>query len=112
MKALTGFFLWFEPSFESLTVAEKIKGLASGMNKPVSAVLNKIDSERIAHKLEGELKTRDIEVIGTIPNDPLVFEACLEGQAIGGGKAFHAAGRYWAICCRKIERWIRRRTCV
>jgi len=82
-----------EPSFESLTVAEKIKGLASGMNKPVSAVLNKIDSERIAHKLEGELKTRDIEVIGTIPNDPLVFEACLEGQAIGGGKAFHAAGK-------------------
>ena len=82
-----------EPSFESLTVAEKIKGLASGMDKAVSAVLNKIDSEKIAHKLEGELRIKNIEVIGTIPNDPLVFEACLEGRAIGKGEAFHAAGK-------------------
>ncbi|MBL0712433.1 MAG: hypothetical protein JJV98_01920 [Desulfosarcina sp.] len=82
-----------EPSFESITLAEKIKEIASGMNRAVSAVLNKIDSEKIAHKLKGELKTRDIKVIGTIPNDPLVFEACLEGRAIGGGDAFHAAGK-------------------
>ncbi len=82
-----------EPSFESLTVAEKIKGLASGLDKAVLAVLNKIDSERIALKLEGELRTRDIEVIGIIPNDPLVFEACLEGRTLGGGEAFHAAGK-------------------
>ena len=82
-----------EPSFESIALAEKIKGIAAGMNRAVSAVLNKIDSEKIAHKLKGELKTRDIKVIGTIPNDPLVFEACLEGRAIGGGEAFHAAGK-------------------
>jgi CO dehydrogenase maturation factor len=82
-----------EPSFESLTVAEKIKGLASGLDKAVLAVLNKIDSERIALKLEGELRTRDIEVIGIIPNDPLVFEACLEGRTLGGGEAFNAAGK-------------------
>jgi CO dehydrogenase maturation factor len=82
-----------EPSFESLTVAEKIKGLASGLDKAVLAVLNKIDSEKIAHKLEGELRTRDIEVIGIIPNDPLVFEACLEGRTLGGGEAFNAAGK-------------------
>lgn len=82
-----------EPSFESIAVAEKIKGLASGLDKAVSAVLNKIDSEKIAHKLEGELRIKNIEVIGTIPNDPLVFEACLEGRALGGGEAFHAAGK-------------------
>ncbi|HDZ24389.1 MAG: ATP-binding protein [Deltaproteobacteria bacterium] len=82
-----------EPSFESLTVAEKIKGLASGLDREVLAVLNKIDSERIALKLEGELRTRDIEVIGIIPNDPLVFEACLEGRTLGGGEAFNAAGK-------------------
>ena len=80
-----------EPSFESIAVAEKIKGLASGLDKAVLAVLNKIDSERIALKLEGELRTRDIEVIGIIPNDPLVFEACLEGRTLGGGEAFNAA---------------------
>jgi len=82
-----------EPSFESIAVAEKIKGLASGINKAISAVLNKIDSEKTAHKLENELKIKKIEVIGTIPNDPLVFEACLEGSALGVGEAFHAAGK-------------------
>ena len=82
-----------EPSFESIAVAEKIKGLASGLDKEVLAVLNKIDAERIALKLEGELRTRDIEVIGIIPNDPLVFEACLEGRTLGGGEAFNAAGK-------------------
>ncbi|MDY7035715.1 MAG: ATP-binding protein [Thermodesulfobacteriota bacterium] len=81
-----------EPSFESLTVAEKIKGIAGGLNKTVSAVLNKIDSEKITRKLENELKIKDIEVIGTIPNDPLVFDACFEGRALGRGDAFHAAG--------------------
>jgi len=82
-----------EPSFESIALAEKIKEITAGMNRAVSAVLNKIGSEKIAHKLKGELKTRNIEVIGTIPNDPLVFDACLEGEAIGAGDAFHAAGK-------------------
>jgi len=82
-----------EPSFESIALAEKIKKITAGMNRAASAVINKVDSEKIAHKLKGELKTRDIEVIGTIPNDPLVFEACLEGRAIGAGDAFHAAGK-------------------
>jgi CO dehydrogenase maturation factor len=85
--------LVIEPSFESITVAEKIKGLASRLNKAVSAVLNKIDSERIALILKGELRIRDIEIIGTLPSDPLVFEACLEGRTLSRGKAFDAAGK-------------------
>ena len=85
--------LVIEPSFESIAVAEKIKGLASRLDKAVSAVLNKIDSERIALILKGELRIRDIEVIGTLPSDPLVFEACLEGLTLGRGEAFNAAGK-------------------
>jgi len=82
-----------EPSFESIALAEKIKRIATGMNRAISAVLNKVNSEKTAHKLEGKLKARNIEVIGAVPNDPLVFEACLEGEALGDGEAFHAAGK-------------------
>ena len=82
-----------EPSFESIAVAEKIKSLAAGIDKQVWAVLNKIDSENIALKLTDELKTRGLEVVGAIPHDPLVFEACLEGRALAEGKAFRAAGK-------------------
>lgn len=82
-----------EPSFESITVAEKIKELASGLSNAVSAVLNKIDSEKVARKLEEELRSRDIEVVGIVPNDPLLFEACLEGRSLGEGDAFQAAGK-------------------
>ena len=75
----------------SVTLAEKIRDLAAGMNKAVTAVLNKISSEEMARKLESELRSRGIELIGTLPNDPLVFEACLEGLALGRGEAFLAA---------------------
>jgi CO dehydrogenase nickel-insertion accessory protein CooC1 len=68
--------LLVEPPFEAIAVAERIKGLASGLGSSVSAVLNKIDSERIAVRLEGELRVRDIKVIGSLPNDSFVFEAC------------------------------------
>jgi CO dehydrogenase maturation factor len=82
-----------EPSFESIAVAEKIKSLAAGIDKQVWAVLNKIDSENIVLKLTGELKTRGLEVVGVVPHDPLVFEACLEGRALAEGKALRAAGK-------------------
>ena len=92
-ESIDRILLVVEPSFESITMADKIKGLAGAMSKSVSAVLNKIDSEKTVHKLEGELRIKNIEVIGIIPNDPLVFEACLEGRALGVGEAFHAAGK-------------------
>ena len=92
-EGMDGVLLVVEPSFESIAVAEKIKGLASALNNDVSAVLNKIDSEKVALKLEEELKRRDIEIVGTVPNDPLLFEACLEGRPLGEGQAFQAAGK-------------------
>jgi len=81
-----------EPSLESITLAERVKSIAGGIGKNVWAVLNKIGSEKVAEKLRSEMDKRDIEVIGTIPNDPAVFEACLEGKALNKGEAARAAG--------------------
>jgi CO dehydrogenase maturation factor len=91
-EAIDKVILVVEPSFESLNVAEKIRDLAAGMNKAVTAVFNKMPSKKVAQKMEAEIKRRRIEIIGTIPNDPLVFDACLEGRVLGQGKAFRAAG--------------------
>jgi CO dehydrogenase maturation factor len=82
-----------EPSFDSLTVAEKVKGLAAGIDKRVSAILNKTPSDTVAKKLREALHRKNIEIIGEIPNDTMVFEAGLEGRVCGEGKAFDAAGR-------------------
>jgi CO dehydrogenase maturation factor len=82
-----------EPSLESMAVAEKIKGFASGMNKKVSAVLNKTPSEAVAKRLKENLDRKGIEIIGVIPEDPMVSEACLEGRVYAQGIAYAAAGR-------------------
>lgn len=80
-----------EPSLESITLAEKIKSLASGLNKDLWAVENKIDSENLGRKLTDELKKRGMDTIGVVPNDSMVFEACLEGHALGQGEAYNSA---------------------
>jgi len=82
-----------EPSYESLRVAEKIKGLADGMGKAVDAVLNKVPSDQVAGKLDEKLKGMNIGIIGKIPNDPRVFDACFEGGVIGQGEASEAVGK-------------------
>ena len=82
-----------DPSFESITLAERIKGLVEGIGKNLSAVLNKISSENLAARLRTEFENRGIDVIGIIPDDPLVFEACLEGHAFERGVASQAAGK-------------------
>jgi len=92
-ESIDNVVLAVEPSFESISVAEKIKLLAAGIGKHVWAVLNKIDSEDLSLKLKDKLKIMGIKVIGVVPHDPLVFEACLEGRALGKGKAFRAAGK-------------------
>jgi CO dehydrogenase maturation factor len=82
-----------EPSFDSLRVAEKIKTLAFGMNKRVSAILNKTPSVAVAKKIRAELHRNEIEIIGEIPRDPAVFKAGLEGRVCDAGKAFDEAGK-------------------
>ena len=91
-EAIDRVLIVVEPSFDSLAVAEKIISLASGMNKRVSAILNKMPSDAVAEKMRAPLQNKGIEIIGEIPNDPMVFEAGLEGRVRGAGKAFDAAG--------------------
>ncbi len=72
-----------EPSFESLSLAERIKGLSSAIGiQNVEAIINKVSSEALARKLEGELAARQVSVIGSIPYDEAVFSADLDGRAL------------------------------
>ena len=72
-----------EPSIDSLQVAEKISELANQIEVgDVWAVLNKIASEDIADRLTDYLKKKDIRVIGSIHQEPEIFESCLEGRPI------------------------------
>jgi CO dehydrogenase nickel-insertion accessory protein CooC1 len=41
------------------------------MQKSVAAVLSKVPSTKIARRLKDKLRNRGINVIGTIPSDPL-----------------------------------------
>ncbi len=80
-----------EPSYESVAIARRIKEISSGMGKPFWAVLNKIKSNEVAVKLKTDLKKNHIDVIGSIPDDPLVFEASFEGRPFEAGAATIAA---------------------
>ena len=103
-ESIDDVLLTVEPSFESITVAEKIKSLAVGIDKNVRAILNKIDSENMAFRLESELTSRGIEVIGFVPNDVAVFEACLEGRPLSQDRAFHAAGKILDLLLSKSNK--------
>lgn len=55
---------------------------AEAVKKNIRAVLNKIDSGSLALKLKNELLGREIEVIGVTPENPVVFEACLDSRVL------------------------------
>lgn len=77
-----------EPSIDSLEVAEKISELSSQIDiADVWVILNKITSEKIADRLTDYLNKKDMSVIGSIPQDPEIFESCLEGRPIRGRTA-------------------------
>ncbi len=74
-----------EPSLDSLEVAEKISEMANQIQiADVWAVLNKITSEEISARLMAHLNKKHISVIGSIRQDPEIFESCLEGRPIKG----------------------------
>ena len=81
-----------EPSFESIALAEKIKDLASGINKKFWAVLNKISSENLVSEIKTKLKSREMETIGVISYDASVFFCGLKGDTLTQGRATHQAG--------------------
>ncbi|MDP2916421.1 MAG: ATP-binding protein [Dehalococcoidia bacterium] len=75
-----------EPSFESLALAEKVKQLAGGLGlEKIWAVLNKANSDEMVSKLSRQLTQRGIAVIGSVPYDEEIFDACLEGKALAIG---------------------------
>jgi CO dehydrogenase maturation factor len=77
-----------EPPFESLEVGDKIHSLAAGIGiENVWAVLNKVPSEEIATKLEGELKKRGIDAVGCLHLDREVFKSSVEGSVLSRGRA-------------------------
>ena len=87
-ESIDAILIIVEPSFESLNLAKKIRDLASGMNeKKTWVIINKVSSEEIVKKMENKLKRYDLEVIGSIPDDPEIFMACLEGKPVKGQKA-------------------------
>ncbi|MFP4533704.1 MAG: hypothetical protein ACLFNS_13580 [Desulfobacterales bacterium] len=80
-----------EPSFDSLQTAAKIRSMAVSMGKKVAAIVNKSPSAEIADKMENQLSAEGLEVIGTLPRDQAVFEACLTGDVPDTGKAFETS---------------------
>ncbi|MFZ0611501.1 MAG: P-loop NTPase [Desulfobacterales bacterium] len=80
-----------EPSFESMAMASKIRDLASGFQKEVAVVLNKMPSEKIRTRVESALMQDRLEIIGAFPEDPEVFDAGLEGRQLERGKALDMA---------------------
>ncbi|MFP4667556.1 MAG: P-loop NTPase [Desulfosalsimonas sp.] len=80
-----------EPSFDSLQTAAKIKSMAVSMGKKVAAIVNKAPSGEVAEKIEKQLAAEGMEVIGVIPQDQSVFEACLAGDVPDRGEAFETA---------------------
>jgi CO dehydrogenase maturation factor len=74
-----------DPSRDSLELAEKINELAGQIQvADVWAVLNKAPSEDIVARLTDYLNQRNIRVIGAIPQDPEIFDSCLEGRPLRG----------------------------
>ena len=72
-----------EPSIDSLEVAERISEMATQLQiADVWVILNKITSEEIAARLTDNLNKKDITVIGSIHQNPEIFESCLEGRPI------------------------------
>ncbi len=73
-----------EPSFESISLAEKICYMADGIGVgTVKAILNKIPSEEVRKKVIEGLAQRNISQVGTVHLSREVSAAGLEGNALG-----------------------------
>ncbi len=98
---IDGILLVVEPSFESLSIAGKIKEIAGDVNQPLWAVLNKVRSDDMKTQLAETLDRKHIDVIGALPDDPAVFEAGLSGAAIGFCASDDEAGKILEYCCKQ-----------
>jgi len=67
-----------DPSFESVQLSEKISEMGEKINKPVCFILNRMneDAAELSSLVDGE------KVIGSVPFDRDVFQACLKGSLV------------------------------
>ena len=82
-----------EPSYESIALAGKIKELASGINKKLWAVVNKISLQNLIDEIEAKLKSSGIETIGEISYDGSIFLCGLNGNTLEPGKSVRRAAK-------------------
>jgi len=85
--AIDAVLLAVDPSFESIHMAGRVQEMARGVQGGVWAVLNKVETDRVAVILRSQLKNIGLEVIGTVPNDPIISEASMTGSPVRTGKA-------------------------
>ena len=77
-----------EPSYESITLAEKIKYMSEGMGiRRIKAILNKIPSLEIGEKLTKQLEEKEISIIGTVYLNDQVSIAAFEGRPVSKSEA-------------------------
>jgi len=72
-----------EPSLESVTLAEKIKQLASEAGaRFAGAILNKVSSPEVKDTLTGKLQDAGVSVLGEVGYHEELFSASLAGEPI------------------------------
>jgi CO dehydrogenase maturation factor len=82
-----------EPSLESITLAGKIKDLASGLHKNIWAVVNKTGSKSLIDEIKSNFKQKGLKTIGMIPYDASVWLCGLNGRPLRPGRATRNAGK-------------------
>ena len=72
-----------EPGLKSLETAERIKRLANDIGiKKIVCVVNKVSSPEEEEFVTAKLEDLDLKLIGTMPRDPVVVKADMEGKAL------------------------------
>jgi len=83
-----------EPPLESVDIGQRIHDLAAEIGvKHTSAVLNKVPSAEMSERLGAELRSRKMDVVGSIAFDADVFMSSLEGSVPRDGTAVREAGQ-------------------
>jgi CO dehydrogenase maturation factor len=72
-----------EPGLKSLETAQRIKKLAGDIGvQNIVAVVNKVSSIEEEEFVEEKLKELSIEMLGSIPRDPAVITADMQGEPL------------------------------
>ncbi len=72
-----------EPGLKSLETAQRIKKLAGDIGvQNIVAVVNKVSSMEEEEFVEEKLKELNIKMLGSIPRDPAVITADMQGEPL------------------------------